>query len=330
MNNEKNFFNKILLLHNFHYKKSKEYRIISDLLFKKKITKLEEIPYIPTNLFKKINLKSISSKKIFKVLNSSGTSANTPSKIFLDKDNAKKQTEVLNSIVKKILGNKRLPMLIIDEKKQINDQKQFDAKTAAVVGFSMFGTDHHYLIKDNKIDHETLDNFLKKYSSDTFFIFGFTSYIYKYLIQDLNKFQNFSNGVLIHGGGWKKMERLKISNDNFKEKLKQKIKLEKIFNYYGLIEQTGSIFFECENCGCFSSSDFSDILVRDNNFKVLKENQPGYLQLFSILPKSYPGHSILTEDLAELVKNDCKQCGIKKFKVHGRIAKSEIRGCSDI
>ena len=330
MNHQKTFFKKILNLHSYHYKFSKEYKIISDLLFKKEIKKIEEMPYITTNLFKKVDLKSITNNQVFKILNSSGTSGSITSKIFLDKDNAKKQTEVLNSVVKKILGTKRLPMLIVDEKKNINNTSQFDAKTAAIIGFSLFGTNHHYLIKNEKIDYKILDDFLDKYSKENFLIFGFTSYIYKYLLENLSSTKNFSKGILIHGGGWKKMEKLKISNENFKEKLKKKIKLEKIFNYYGLIEQTGSIFFECENCGCFSNNEFSDVIIRDKDFKVLKENQTGYLQLFSILPKSYPGHSILTEDLAEIIKNDCKLCGEKKFRVHGRVEKSEVRGCSDV
>ena len=56
-------------------------------------------------------------------------------------ENAKKQTRVLNEIVSTILGKKRLPMLIVDEKKNIDNFKQFDAKTAAILGFSIFGKD---------------------------------------------------------------------------------------------------------------------------------------------------------------------------------------------
>ena len=52
----------------------------------------------------------------------------------------------------------------------------------------------------------------------------------------------------------------------------------------------------------------------------------------SLLPTSYPGQNILTEDQGELVNEkmcNCKMQGTK-FIVHGRIAKAEIRGCSDI
>ena len=335
MNNQNQFYKEIYKLTKFHYKNSKEYKKILNLLFPGKIKKtIENIPFIPAKLFKDIKLKSISDKKVFKILQSSGTSGGKTSKIYLDKQNAQKQTFVLNEIASKILGKQRLPMLIIDEKKNISDPKQFDAKTAAVLGFSLFGNSHHYLIKEKKIDYETLNNFMEKYSNSTFFIFGFTSYVYEFLIKSINNSKlkkNFSNAVLIHGGGWKKMEKIKISNEIFKKKLKEKLKLENIFNYYGLIEQTGSIFFECRKCSCFVTSKYSDVLIRDKNFKILNNNKVGFIQLLSLLPKSYPGHSILTEDMGEIIENNCNLCfGKKKFLVHGRAEKSEIRGCSDV
>ena len=335
MNNQNQFFKEIYKLTKFHYNNSKEYKKIIDFLFPLKIKKtVESIPFIPAKLFKDLKLKSIPDKEVFKILQSSGTSSGKPSKIYLDKENAKKQTLVLNEIVSEILGKKRVPMLIIDEKKDILDPKKFDAKTAAILGFSLFGSNHHYLIKDKMIDYNNLNNFLEKYSDSNFFIFGFTSYVYQFLLKkiDTKKIKkDFSKGALIHGGGWKKMEDIKISNEIFKKKLKKKLNLENIFNYYGLIEQTGSIFFECKRCNCFTTSKYSDVLIRDKNFKILENNNKGYIQLLSLLPKSYPGHSILTEDMGEIVENNCNLCsGKKKFLVHGRAEKSEIRGCSDV
>ena len=190
------------------------------------------------------------------------------------------------------------------------------------------------MIEDKKINYKNLNNFLDKYSTSNFLIFGFTSYIYQFLLKDFEKNKikkNFSKGILIHGGGWKKMEAIKISNKIFKKKLNEKLKLQNIFNYYGLIEQTGSIFFECQNCNCFTTSKYSDVLIRDKNFKILPSNKKGFIQLLSLLPKSYPGHSIITEDIGEIIDNNCNSCfGKKKFLVHGRAEKSEVRGCSDI
>ena len=127
------------------------------------------------------------------------------------------------------------------------------------------------------------------------------------------------------------MEKIKINNEKFKTNLNNILNLSKIYNYYGLIEQTGSIFIECQKCSCFITSIFSDVIIRDKHMKVLPPGEKGFIQLISILPKSYPGHIILTEDIGEIVENDCncKNLG-KRFKVHGRSEKSEIRGCSDI
>ena len=106
----------------------------------------------------------------------------------------------------------------------------------------------------------------------------------------------------------------------------------KVYNYYGLIEQTGSIFFESEKCGFFTTNEFSEILIRDKNFKIAPNGTKGFVQLLSLLPTSYPGHSILTEDIGQIfnIKN-CK-CGndAKHFLIHGRLKESELRGCSDV
>ena len=127
------------------------------------------------------------------------------------------------------------------------------------------------------------------------------------------------------------MKDLKVSNKIFKLKLERKLNIKYIYNYYGLVEQTGSIFIEC-NCGNFLTSNFSDILIRDRKFNVLKNGKRGLIQLFSLLPTSYPGHNILTEDIGELKGEDDCKCGLKGkyFLVHGRAKKSELRGCSDV
>jgi len=59
--------------------------------------------------------------------------------------------------------------------------------------------------------------------------------------------------------------------------------------------------------------------------------EPGIIQTLSILPLSYPGHSLLTEDEGVIVGEDNCRCGRmgKYFQVLGRIKQAEIRGCSD-
>jgi len=335
---KKNFFQKeINLLTAHHYKNSKEYRqILNFMSYKLKNNSLKNIPFLPARLFKEHDLSSVPKKKILKTLVSSGTTGNAPSRIILDNETANNQRKVLSKIISTILGSQRLPMLIIDQNPNLTDRHTFNARATAIYGFSTFGKNHTYLLnKNNEIDYILLNDFLKKFGNKFFFIFGFTSLVFENLLKKLSthllKF-NFKNGILLHGGGWKKMEKIKINNKIFKEKLFKKLKLDNIYNYYGLVEQTGSIFLECKKCSCFVTSIFSDILIRDKHFNIVQNGNKGFIHLFSLLPKSYPGHSILTEDIGEIVNNINCECHIKgtRFLVHGRAEQSEIRGCSDI
>ena len=84
-------FNKqINFLTKHHYDNCKEYKkIIKNINFKLDIKrKIEDYPMLPVRLFKEFNLKSISEKKIFKKLVSSGTASSELSKIYLDKLNS--------------------------------------------------------------------------------------------------------------------------------------------------------------------------------------------------------------------------------------------------
>lgn len=324
-------------LNQFHYQHSNYYKkYLNSINFKfKRNNAIERIPFLPVRLFKKFDFLSINKKNIYKTLYSSGTTSNQLSKIYLDKENALNQIKVLKNIFEKTLGKIRCPMLIIDKKREIK-RNNFNASIAAINGFSMFANKVIYLLNDNdEINYQKLNEFLKKNMGKKFMIFGFTSNIYLNLIKKINlkkiPRKSFNNAFLIHGGGWKKIEKKKISRNKFNNLLKEKLGLNKVINYYGLIEQIGSIFFEC-NCGYFIASNYSEILIRDKNFNICKSGERGFVQLLSLLPTSYPGHSILTEDIGEIVEDQKCRCfgSGKRFLIHGRLENAELRGCSNI
>jgi hypothetical protein len=103
-----------------------------------------------------------------------------------------------------------------------------------------------------------------------------------------------------------------------------------VLNYYGMVEQTGSIFMECP-FGHLHASIFSDVIIRDPfDFSEMKTGR-GLIECRSLLPTSYPGHILLTEDEGEINGVDDCPCGRKGkyFTIYGRIRGAEIRGCSD-
>ena len=111
-NKKKLFEKQITMLTKFHYNNCKPYRkILNNLDFKiKNKNNIESFPMIPTQMFKKFDLKSVSSNEVIKKLVSSGTSTQKKSKVYLDKTNAKNQIKVLGKIMQAILGEKLLKM----------------------------------------------------------------------------------------------------------------------------------------------------------------------------------------------------------------------------
>ena len=333
------FLKNINSLTKFHYNKSKNYhKYLNSLKYnvnKPNIT-LNDIPFIPVRLFKEFDFLSISKKEIYKTLYSSGTSSGGLSKIFLDRNNALNQIKALQKIFNHFMGNSRLPMLVIDKKNVNVDRNNFNASAAAINGFSIFANEIVYLCDQNNcINYKLLNSFLEKNYKGPFLIFGFTSNIFLNLIKKLEikklKIKDFSKSILIHGGGWKKIEDQKVERNTFNNLLKKIFNIRNVKNYYGLVEQIGSIFLEC-NCGFFIPSNFSDIIIRDENLNIQKNGKKGLVQLLSLLPTSYPGHSILTEDIGEIVNDHECQCFEhgKRFKIYGRLRSAEIRGCANV
>lgn len=297
---------------------------------------LEDIPFLPVRLFKMYELKSVPDDRIFKVLTSSGTTGQAVSRIVLDGETAQLQSRVMVNIMQEFLGKARLPMLVIDHPGVVKSRTSFSARGAGILGMSNFGRRPLYALSDEdmSLDIDAIQDYLSRHKDQTIFIFGFTFMVWKYLVNALRAsgtVLDLSNSVLVHSGGWKKLEAEKVSNTEFKAALKAVCGIERVHNFYGMVEQTGSIFVECK-AGHLHAPIYSDVIIRDQiTHAPLPHGQKGLVQVLSVLPGSYPGHSLLTEDLGVILGEDDCSCGFKGkyFEIHGRIPKAEVRGCSD-
>lgn len=334
---EKYFFSLLNELNEYHFTNSVEYKRISNIYFDKgsRVSSIENTPFLPVSVFKNKLLTSIPEQDIYKILKSSGTTGSVPSQIVLDKETAALQTFTLSKILSHILGKSRLPMIVVDSKSVLKDRKSFTARGAGILGLSVFGKKHLYALdNDFELLKDELKEFTKKYNGEKILIFGFTFMVWKYLAAtDLDFEIDLSNAVLIHSGGWKRLQSMAVDNPTFKKELfdKFKIKPENIYNFYGMVEQVGSVFLENSD-GYLHCPNFSEVIIRDpKDFSVLPHGKEGLIQILSILPKSYPGHSLLTEDIGVIMGEDDASNGWKGkyFKILGRAKKAEIRGCSD-
>ncbi|NVK17381.1 MAG: acyl-protein synthetase [Methylocystaceae bacterium] len=296
---------------------------------------LETIPFIPVRLFKLQKLLSVSKEEIIKTMTSSGTSGQAVSQIFLDKQTSALQVKVLARIMADVIGSKRLPMLVIDCKATVSDRLRFSARTAGILGFSMFGRQVEYALDDDMtLNLERVEKFVSKHAGQPILVFGFTFMVWQHLVRTLEESGqkiNLEGAILIHGGGWKKLISDAVDPQEYKERIKSVLNIKKVHNYYGMVEQTGSIFMECEY-GHLHASAWSDVIIRDSrDFSVCKDGQTGLVQLLSVIPHSYPGHSILSEDIGRVLGRDDCPCQRKGtyFAIEGRLENAEIRGCSD-
>jgi phenylacetate-coenzyme A ligase PaaK-like adenylate-forming protein len=336
---EKNKFiySKLNFLFDHHISKSLIYKkMMTSIGFDiKNTTSIEKFPYLPVRLFKLHELKSVENNQIIKTMTSSGTTGQQVSKIYIDKLTSVIQTKVLSKIMSSFIGKSRAPMIIIDSEETVKNRKKFSARTAGILGFSMFGSRKVYALNnDMTLNYERVNDFVNQHIGKSILIFGFTSIVYQHFYKELKKNNlklNLSNGVLIHGGGWKKLTNIAVDSKTFRKNLNSVCNINRVHDYYGMVEQTGSIHMECEN-GYLHTSEYSDIIIRGfKDFQVLDNGKEGVIQLISLIPLSYPGHSILTEDLGYIVGEDNCSCGRKGkyFKITGRIKKAELRGCSD-
>ncbi len=322
-----------------HKENCEEYsRILDSISFDlEKVDSYENLPFLPVRLFKELELRSVPKEEVVKTMTSSGTSGQAVSKIYLDRTTSSNQQKTMVKIVSDYTGSGRMPMIILDCPSVVKNRLMFSARGAGILGFSIFGAKKIYALDDDmNLNVEALKEFLEKYKGQKILLFGFTFMVWKHFYKELVRLKDevsfdLSNGILIHGGGWKKLVNEAVSPEEFHRRLKDICGLDSIHDYYGMVEQTGCIYMQCE-CGHLHASIFSDVIIRKpEDFSICKKGERGIIQVVSAIPESYPGHSLLTEDEGEILGEDDCPCGRKGkyFKIYGRLKNAEIRGCSD-
>lgn len=337
---EKLLTKRLLELTKLHQKNCPEYaRVLEGIRFDVgAVRSYRELPFLPVRLFKELSLKSVPQEDVVKTMTSSGTTGQAVSKIYLDRITSSNQQKAMVKIVSEFVGSSRLPMIIIDCPSVVKNRAMFSARGAGILGFSMFGTKKIYALDDDmRLDVEGVKEFLERYGGRKVLLFGFTFMVWQHFYKELLRLKeegtalDLSNGILIHGGGWKKLAAEAVSHDAFRKLLYDACGLAEIHDYYGMVEQTGCIYMECE-CGHLHASIFSDVIARRPlDFSECGIGEEGILQVVSTIPESYPGHSLLTEDEGVVLGIDDCPCGRKGkyFKINGRLKNAEIRGCSD-
>ena len=311
------------------------YRRITDAKSDWSKSATSSLPYVPVSLFKSHLLTSIKESEVVTTLTSSGTTGGTASRVTLDRYTAGIQRRALASTMSAVIGRERLPMIVVDAPLALRDAIAASARGAGIMGMMNFGRAHVFALKDDmSLNAEELDNFVRRHSGTRILLFGFTFMVWEFFLRgaiesgiDLD----LSSGILIHSGGWKKLQERSVDNREFKTGLHQVFGISEVRNFYGMVEQIGTVFLEDED-GHLCPPNFADVIIRDPiSWEEAPHGTAGVIETLSLLPYSYPGHIVLTEDLGVIhgVRDSGGGWKGKQLEVIGRIPRTELRGCSD-
>lgn len=322
-------------LTSLHRERCDNYRRIVGAMPDNDGASLKKLPWISVRLFKTFEFLSVSESDVKRVVTSSGTSGRSLSKVALDSETAALQQRILIRTLEPVLGKRRLPLALVEASGK-PDSNALSARGAGALGLSLFGRSVDYLQDESgQWNLNVLRGGVDKSTHAPVIFFGFTFMVWQFLLyleqigwkEDLG-----TNAVLIHTGGWKKLQELSVSNDVFKSRIAATLGIRKVHNFYGMAEQVGSVFLECV-AGHLHCSAYNHVIVRDpEDWLPLPPGKEGIIQVISAIPTSYPGHSLLTEDLGRLLGDDGCSCGWRGpfFEVLGRLPKMENRGCSNV
>ena len=324
----------------FHYNNSERFR---EFCNKKNFDPnqpflLTDIPFIPSTLFKKLEL-SYPKTEIIKTVHSSSTTGKNPSTILIDKITSERQQKIIISILSDFIGKDRKSFFILESKNNVSTGDEMSSRSSAVRGLTPFMKSIDFLLQsDLSLDFEKLEKIdFEKYPYHA--VFGFTWILYllieKYQNNDrVKKFlSKLNNPVILHSGGWKKLQNIEISKSDFNEKIANFFNTtpKNVIDFYGLVEQLGTIYPDCEY-GFKHVPSFSRIIIRDiETLEPIEDGKRGFIQILTPIPHSYPGVSVLTDDIGKIVGiNSCK-CGRKGicFQFLERIKTADLAGCGD-
>lgn len=304
------------------------------------IKTLEQVPYIPVNMFKCFDLRICTIEQVVRVLKSSATTTGIPSKIYLDKKTSIRQTQGLISTLSNFLGTNRRPMLIVDNEGSNKKGDSITARGAAIRGISTFASKTFYVMDKEKgelkLDIDKLREFERKYREEEILVYGFTYILWSKFLKVLKQEGiklDIPNLKLLHSGGWKKLISEKVEKKVFSETAAQifNTSTTNVIDFYGMVEQAGVVFIDCK-CGHKHVPNFAEIIIRDiQTLEEVRFGEEGLIEVMSILGTSYPSQAILTEDIGEFIGIDDCPCGRrgKYFIFKSRVDKAEIRGCGD-
>jgi hypothetical protein len=190
---------------------------------------------------------------------------------------------------------------------------------------------------NSSLDLERLLDCAAKWRESEVLAYGFTYVIWTQLVQPLQRqgvTLDIPNVRVLHSGGWKRLEREAVTKDAFIGGVASVFGCspDRVIDFYGMVENVGVVYPDCER-GNKHVPAFAEVVVRNPlTLEPVAVGQQGLVQVCSVLPTSFPGFLVLTDDMAEIIDYDECPCGRRgtSFRFAGRVPKAEVRGCGNL
>ena len=302
-----------------------------------------DLPFLPVGILKaNPPLSFVGPDEIKRILTSSATTSQSPSRVVLDSPTARRMTKGVVTIVRDFIGPSRRPYLVVDTPGFMGAGGVLGARGAAIQGLQPFASETTYCLSlndqgDLMLDRDRLSAFAKDRQDTEFLVYGFTFILWNHLVKPLQAegiCLNLPKARILHSGGWKRLHDQAVEKTRFNEQLAQVFGCspDRIIDFYGMVESVGVIYPDCSE-GNKHGPVFGDVIVRNPlTLEPVAAGEVGIVQTCSILPTSFPGNLLLTEDVAQVIAYDGCPCGRRgiSFRFAGRIPKAELRGCGNL
>jgi hypothetical protein len=306
-------------------------------------TRIADLPYLPVGVFKaNPPLALVEPAEITRTLTSSATTGQIPSRIVLDAQTSKRMTRGVMSIVRSFIGPMRRPYLVIDTPENLAGAGELSARTAAIQGLRSFATEIVCCLRGDpmgalEVDEAKVLDFAAKWRSVPVLAYGFTYVLWQSFVLPLQAkgiCLDMPNVCLLHSGGWKRLQALAVTRDTFATGAASVFGCDKsrVLDFYGMVENVGIVYPDCDH-GNKHVPAFGEVIVRDPlTLAPVQPGEQGLVQVCSVLPTSFPGQLVLTEDVGEIISYDgcpCRRRGTS-FQFVNRAPKAEVRGCGNV
>jgi hypothetical protein len=297
---------------------------------------LEEIPFLHVGLFKRLDLRTDGPEARGRTLLSSSTSGES-SRIALDARSSALQEKSARRILEDVVPLPPRPLLILDAAASLLQRGTVPARVAAFMSLAPFSTGIRFLLKEALNPEMDLDALSAALSGEgPLLVYGLSWILWKAwgeraLPAGIKAALAGRTVTFVHSGGWKKLEDAAVSRETFDAALLDGLHPDSsVVDFYGLVEQVGVVYPLCPE-GFRHPPVWADVVVRDGRSLRPLAGEPGQLQLLNPFAWGAPYHSVYTDDLAVLQPGPCA-CGRsgKRFRLLGRVPRSETRGCANV